>query len=156
MPTWCRYCHQDGHTKFVWKSSKARILCHSCTHITRAEIRVDFEPTAFEFIKGIPCKYWAQKCYILDKNTISEATKATPLPPMMALAYFFSSQKLSLLSSEFQDDPTLQKLYAHCKEETLTRIPTEKSTAEALLEVCDQTNKQLKKFQIRWSPCLII
>ena len=30
MPTWCRYCHQDGHTKFECAASKARILCYSC------------------------------------------------------------------------------------------------------------------------------
>lgn len=115
------------------------------THVTRTEISMDFEPTTFEFAKGIPSKYWAEKCYILDKNTIAEATKATPLPAMMALAYFFSSQKLSLLSSEFQDDPIIQKLYSIAKEQTSTRIPAEKSVTEALLEVCDQTNKQFKK-----------
>ncbi|KAI9334632.1 hypothetical protein BD770DRAFT_451506 [Pilaira anomala] len=30
MPAWCRYCHQDGHTKFNRDSSKARVLCYSC------------------------------------------------------------------------------------------------------------------------------
>ncbi|KAG1293415.1 hypothetical protein G6F64_013555 [Rhizopus arrhizus] len=30
MPMWCRYCHQDGHTKFTCENSKARILCYSC------------------------------------------------------------------------------------------------------------------------------
>lgn len=30
MPTWCRYCHKDGHTKFECAASKARILCYSC------------------------------------------------------------------------------------------------------------------------------
>ncbi|KAI9335053.1 hypothetical protein BD770DRAFT_16616 [Pilaira anomala] len=30
MPTWCRYYHKDGHTKFTCESSKARILCYSC------------------------------------------------------------------------------------------------------------------------------
>lgn len=59
------------------------------THATRTEISMDFEPTAFEFARGIPSKYWAEKCYILDKNTIAEATKVTPLPIMMALTYFF-------------------------------------------------------------------
>lgn len=59
------------------------------THATRTEISMDFEPTAFEFARGIPSKYWAEKCYILDKNTIAEATKVTPLPTMMALTYFF-------------------------------------------------------------------
>ena len=30
MPTWCRYCHKDGHTKFECAASKARVLCYSC------------------------------------------------------------------------------------------------------------------------------
>jgi hypothetical protein len=30
MPTWCRYCHKEGHTKFDSPLSKARIICYSC------------------------------------------------------------------------------------------------------------------------------
>jgi hypothetical protein len=30
MPTWCRYCHKDGHTKFDCPLSKARIICYAC------------------------------------------------------------------------------------------------------------------------------
>lgn len=30
MPTWCRYCHKIGHTKFDCEKSKARIVCYSC------------------------------------------------------------------------------------------------------------------------------
>ncbi|KAG1032753.1 hypothetical protein G6F43_013702 [Rhizopus delemar] len=30
MPTWCRYCHKEGHTKFECPASKARIICYSC------------------------------------------------------------------------------------------------------------------------------
>jgi hypothetical protein len=30
MPTWCRYCHQEGHTKFSCEKSKARIICYAC------------------------------------------------------------------------------------------------------------------------------
>ena len=30
MPTWCRYCHQTGHTKFECEKSKARIICYNC------------------------------------------------------------------------------------------------------------------------------
>ncbi|KAG0742480.1 hypothetical protein G6F57_010769 [Rhizopus arrhizus] len=30
MPMWCRYCHQDGHTKFTCETSRARTLCYSC------------------------------------------------------------------------------------------------------------------------------
>ncbi|KAI8338294.1 hypothetical protein BD560DRAFT_412972, partial [Blakeslea trispora] len=33
MPTWCRYCHQTGHTKFECEKSKARIICYSCQQL---------------------------------------------------------------------------------------------------------------------------
>lgn len=74
-----------------------------------------------------------------------EAIKTVPLPPLAATAHFFSSKKLSLLVSEYRDDPTLQTLYAIAKEQTVTKVATEKSTYEVLLEVCNQTNLQFKK-----------
>ncbi|KAI9478817.1 MAG: hypothetical protein EXX96DRAFT_638185, partial [Benjaminiella poitrasii] len=30
IPTWCQYCHKEGHTKFDCALSKARSLCYSC------------------------------------------------------------------------------------------------------------------------------
>ncbi|KAI8048588.1 uncharacterized protein B0P05DRAFT_448439, partial [Gilbertella persicaria] len=30
MSTWCRYCHQTGHTKFECEKSKAPIICYHC------------------------------------------------------------------------------------------------------------------------------
>ncbi|CAO3641245.1 unnamed protein product [Cunninghamella echinulata] len=30
MPRWCRYCHQEGHTKFECEKSKVRVICYSC------------------------------------------------------------------------------------------------------------------------------
>lgn len=30
MPTWCRYCHETGHTKYDCKKSRASILCFAC------------------------------------------------------------------------------------------------------------------------------
>jgi hypothetical protein len=30
MPTWCRYCHKEGHTELDCPLSKARIICYSC------------------------------------------------------------------------------------------------------------------------------
>ncbi|KAI8346383.1 hypothetical protein EDC96DRAFT_547458 [Choanephora cucurbitarum] len=74
----------------------------------------------------------------------------------------FSSQKLSLLSSEFQDNPTMKKLYSIAKDQTSTRIPAEKSIAEALLEVCEQTSNNglfyteaCKRMSIRESDSLV-
>lgn len=45
------------------------------TYATRTEISMDFEPTAFEFARGIPSKYWAEKCYILDKIPLQKPQK---------------------------------------------------------------------------------
>lgn len=30
MPTWCRYCHEVGHTKYNCEKSKARTICYEC------------------------------------------------------------------------------------------------------------------------------
>ena len=30
MPTWCRYCHSEGHTKYECPKAMAGILCYSC------------------------------------------------------------------------------------------------------------------------------
>ncbi|KAI9483764.1 MAG: hypothetical protein EXX96DRAFT_465565, partial [Benjaminiella poitrasii] len=30
MPTWCRHCHKEGHTKFECAESKANLICYNC------------------------------------------------------------------------------------------------------------------------------
>ncbi|KAI8063731.1 uncharacterized protein B0P05DRAFT_444901, partial [Gilbertella persicaria] len=30
MPTWCRYCHAEGHTKYACPKALASITCYSC------------------------------------------------------------------------------------------------------------------------------
>ncbi|KAK4515183.1 Glycerophosphocholine phosphodiesterase [Mucor velutinosus] len=30
MATWCRYCHEEGHTKFECPKAMARIICYNC------------------------------------------------------------------------------------------------------------------------------
>ncbi|KAI9258622.1 hypothetical protein EDC94DRAFT_521559 [Helicostylum pulchrum] len=102
-------------------------------------------PVTSSELPPVLIEYWAEKCYILDQNTFMEATKTVPLPPLAAIAHFFSSKKLSLLASEYRDDPTLQTLYAIAKEQTVTKVAAEQSTSEVLLEVCNQTNLQFKK-----------
>lgn len=135
-----------GYSLFAKKEYKAKpIVVVFGTYAIRNEISSDFEDTSFSFMKQIPCKYWAEKCYILDQNTIIEATKTVPLPPLVAIAHFFSSKKLSLLASEYKDDSTLQTLYAIAKEQTVTKVAAEQSTSDVLLEVCNQTNLQFKK-----------
>ncbi|KAK4511165.1 uncharacterized protein ATC70_012378 [Mucor velutinosus] len=33
MATWCRYCHEEGHTKFECPKALARIICYNCNNI---------------------------------------------------------------------------------------------------------------------------
>lgn len=46
----------------------------------------------------------------------------------------------------------MQMLYAIAKEKTTVGVPAEKSVAEAVLEICDQTNAQLKKISNSLGP----
>ncbi|KAI8878536.1 hypothetical protein K501DRAFT_297583 [Backusella circina FSU 941] len=62
--------------------------------------------------------------WILNQQLLS-LQKESPVNIGLKNHFFFPSQKLSLLSSEFRDDPTIQKLYSIAKEQTSTRIPAE-------------------------------
>ncbi|KAG1445427.1 hypothetical protein G6F46_012195 [Rhizopus delemar] len=116
------------------------------THAIRGDVSKALEATEFSFMKQISCKYWAEKCYVLSQSTVGEASEKTaPLPPLMAIAYFFSSQKLSLMSTEYHNYPALQTLYSVAKEQTEIHVLVEQSTCDVLLEVCNQTSLQLKK-----------
>ncbi|PHZ13295.1 uncharacterized protein RHIMIDRAFT_306276 [Rhizopus microsporus ATCC 52813] len=99
-------------------------------------------------MKRIPSNYWVEKCCIIDHNAISEVIRTTPLSSMVAIAYFFGCQKLSLLSTEHRDDLTLQKLYSTVKEQAGDKITAEQSAAE----VCNQTNLQFKKILNTLNP----
>lgn len=108
------YNRQNKRNKGTAKITLIKYSIVFGTNSTRNEISANFEPTFLEFAKGIPSEYWADKCYILDKDTIAEAIN-TP-SSNDGIGVFFSSQKLSLLSSEFQDDPTYNtESILHCQ-----------------------------------------
>lgn len=65
-----------------------------------------------------------------EYNRTSNQSNYSSLPPMMAIGYSFSSQKLSLLSTEYQDDPTLKLLFSIAKEQRLNKVSVKKLTSE--------------------------
>lgn len=136
-----------SYSLFIKKKLKAKpVVIVFGTHAIGGDVSKGLEATEFSFMKQISCKYWAEKCYVLSQSTVGEASEKTaPLSSLMAIAYFFSSQKLSLMSTEYRDDPTLQTLYWIAKEQTDIHVPVEQSTCDVLLEVCNQTNLQFKK-----------
>ncbi|KAG2226923.1 hypothetical protein INT45_010202 [Circinella minor] len=68
--------------KKCFKAIKTDCHCiwHTCLHVLKSVWILDQQLLSLQ--KESPVKYWAKKYYILDKNTIAEANKATPLPAM--------------------------------------------------------------------------
>ncbi|KAI8374184.1 uncharacterized protein BYT42DRAFT_646209 [Radiomyces spectabilis] len=88
---------------------------------TRSNIVQGFESTSYPFMKPIPCKCWAKKCYILDHNTIKNDAKELPLHPMVA----FENGSWTMLPhinyhgrvnrSSSSDQHTVQENYECCE-----------------------------------------
>ncbi|KAI9262585.1 hypothetical protein EDC94DRAFT_671696 [Helicostylum pulchrum] len=102
----------------------------TCNNITS-----DFKATEHIFAKQLVCNYWAEKCFIIDSDTIYEDSKELPLQPLLAIGVFLCHQKPSLISMEYKDDEQTEKKSA------------EKPVITALLDVCNQTNKQFQKMK---------
>jgi hypothetical protein len=71
MPTWCRYCHDEGHTKYECKKAQASILCYACDKYGH---------------KQIDCpevKYGSQKLspYKKARKTSKSPERSTTPPP---------------------------------------------------------------------------
>lgn len=41
MPTWCRYCHEEGHTKFECQKALAHIMCYNCDRHGHKQVDCD-------------------------------------------------------------------------------------------------------------------
>ncbi|KAI7865307.1 uncharacterized protein EV154DRAFT_546544 [Mucor mucedo] len=80
-------------------------------------IKSKFNATQHNFAKQLVCDHWAEKCLIIDCDTIGEDNKELPLLPLLAIGIFLCFQKASLMSIEYKDDTTLQMLYKIAKEQ---------------------------------------
>ncbi|CEP06837.1 hypothetical protein [Parasitella parasitica] len=41
MPNWCRYCHDEGYTKFKFRKSLAHIICYNCNRHGHRQAKCD-------------------------------------------------------------------------------------------------------------------
>jgi hypothetical protein len=60
----------------------------------------------------IKCKFWAKSCYFISRNSIKDHIKENPMDPLVALAYYMTSQSERLASLLYNIDPAAQLLYA--------------------------------------------
>jgi hypothetical protein len=72
MPTWCRYCHSEGHTKFECTKAKASILCYACDHYGHRSAECP-SPKSSK-LKGKPFKK-ARKTHIELPNNTNESNQ---------------------------------------------------------------------------------
>ncbi|KAI7851192.1 hypothetical protein BDC45DRAFT_445937 [Circinella umbellata] len=59
------------------------------------------------FAASLPCAGWADCFYLLNGGIICTYLDCNPIEPTVALAHFFIEQKLSLISMERREDPTI-------------------------------------------------
>ncbi|KAI8980483.1 hypothetical protein BDB01DRAFT_836706 [Pilobolus umbonatus] len=74
MPTWCRYCHEEGHNKFNCEKSKARIICYNCHEVGHRSAECHRNsPPSFKKSRKNPVKIASHAA----PSTITEVTNPT-------------------------------------------------------------------------------
>jgi hypothetical protein len=97
MPTWCRYCHKDGHTKYDCALSKARILCYACHQ---------------QGHRSFECPRRNLNSMNKRQDRKSYQTKLTPPPTPVGT----ESPKMETLT-ESKDDDSISDSMSTCEEE---------------------------------------
>ncbi|KAI7858608.1 hypothetical protein BDC45DRAFT_498725 [Circinella umbellata] len=117
-----------------------------CIRTIRSEFADKFKDTdKGAFMKKLPCEFWAQDYYMMTETTISNYISATPMHPMVALEYVLTNQEQNLISLEYKDDPTVKMLYAIARDTLKHNLGEELDILAALIESCQQNQKQYKK-----------
>lgn len=92
------------------------IVIAICVHYTSNELlEMSSVSDRISFMKELPSHGWAKSCFLINKESILNFEKETPLEPLVALAHFFVEQQPSLLHIKRHDDPTVQLLYSTAK-----------------------------------------
>ncbi|KAG2218119.1 hypothetical protein INT45_002369 [Circinella minor] len=97
------------------------------------------------FAASLPCTGWANCFYLINGGTIRTYLDSSPIEPTVALAHFFIKQKLSLISMERRDDPTIQLLFKYAKAIFNDDIAEYNSVLSAFDTTCNQFHQQLIK-----------
>lgn len=89
---------------------------------------------------------WSEACrfYSVD-NVSNQVLSKQKLKPIIALAYFLSSQQRSIIALEENDDETLREIYSIAAKSFKKYSGIELSQEEQYLEMTKNTNKQFSK-----------
>lgn len=81
-----------------------------CVEKINPDVLLNMKESAVSGVFTYFSQPWAEKCYVLSKESIKD-NLTIPLAPMVALGAFFTSSSPSLSNHPFKDDPTIQYLY---------------------------------------------
>lgn len=88
--------------------------------------------------------FWAKECLIITKESASHEypTMTSQLPPLQALAAFFTNQSATIYGSSYPDDMTMQALYTVAKE-CADKIEQTREDVHRVVDVISYNNEKL-------------
>ncbi|KAI8147180.1 hypothetical protein BJV82DRAFT_598083 [Fennellomyces sp. T-0311] len=85
----------------------------------------------------IPCRFWAQECLIVCKESIQTDDTTTPLDPFVALGLFLSHGAQSLVGTPNSDDMTMKQLFKLAMDYYDSLLGSERHLIETLNEALE-------------------
>jgi hypothetical protein len=73
MPTWCRYCHKEDHTKLGCKKALASVLCYTCDKYGHKQ--VDCPEAKYDALKANPYKKARKTSKIRERSLIPPSSE---------------------------------------------------------------------------------
>lgn len=88
---------------------------------------------------------WAQKCLLLNKESISPYLNKTPLDPVVALGSFFVEQKQSIKDHPYCEDAFVQLLYSKAHHIFQNQVAVDDTKISFLLRAVDDAEFRYNK-----------
>jgi hypothetical protein len=105
-----------------------------------------FQKPQNSFFFEVKSEFWAKRCLVLSKKSISDFVHDTPMQSLVALALFLASQKRCILSLEGKwKDDTLRMLYKIAKEKMENEIEQEEKNNSTVIDICSKMQKQFER-----------
>lgn len=124
------------------------MLIFSIKGFANERLKSRFTNTNNSYLDDVSCDFWAQKCQIISPNSIENHLLQTPLNPLVALEYFLSQQKRSILSMNKKKDPTIQLMYQVAKEKFENGCQVEEEKLVVIKDLCFKARRQFQKILI--------
>ncbi|KAG1049852.1 hypothetical protein G6F43_007844 [Rhizopus delemar] len=125
MPTWCRYCHAEGHTKYECAKALANITCYACDQPSH---------------RNADCPTPANRR--LNKTTYKKPRKS-PLPSATTTKSFSDFVNVLTASNTIGSGTQQSKWATHTSDNTA--LPTVAHTSTALSASSQKNNDELKE-----------